>query len=569
MRLKQEKGAIKLRSSTYTLICAKDRPYIYLAAAKAKKPFAELFVLSSVHSLTGLDDTTGIGSWQIEEGAECIILSLSAKSSLWKAKTYRFICTETKIRYEVTIEGTGQMLSEVLYFGGYYSGQVRWGSGFFWSGQAFKKGFNPEPTTNEDYYFAPASGSMIDLSGVPLPGKAGWFFTPPPFCYAFQIAKSWLSMGIEAAVGQSRFMDYRYHGQQGSFYLSLNYEGYTEVNGSYTLPALGIDFAVNEYEALEKHVGALRSQKLVPNIQTAKPRWWHEPIFCGWGSQCFIASLEYGHAPNYAKQTVYEGFIETLEANDIVPGIVVLDDKWQSSYGENCVDEAKWPDIRGFISDQHKAGRKVLLWLKAWDPEGIPSEECIRNAAGLPLAIDPTNPVFEQRFRESICRMLADYGADGFKIDFTARIPCGPSAKSYGNIWGLELMKRYLFLIYDEAKKIKPDALIMSHTPHPYLADVLDMIRLNDINTGKDISKAMTHRARIASIACPDAIIDTDNWPITNRASWREYIRLQPELGIPSLYYASHIDSTGEALEAEDYALIREAWSKYRERSYA
>jgi hypothetical protein len=101
----------------------------------------------------------------------------------------------------------------------------------------------------------------------------------------------------------------------------------------------------------------------------------------------------------------------------------------------------------------------------------------------------------------------------------------------------------------------------MSHTPHPYLADVLDMIRLNDINMGKDVIRAMTHRAKIAEVACPEAIIDTDNWPITNKSDWRDYTVLQPKLGVPSLYYASHIDATGEPLTADDYALIREAWS--------
>ncbi len=104
----------------------------------------------------------------------------------------------------------------------------------------------------------------------------------------------------------------------------------------------------------------------------------------------------------------------------------------------------------------------------------------------------------------------------------------------------------------------------MTHTPHPYLVDVVDMIRLNDINTGKNVNRAMTHRARIAAIACPHTVIDTDNWPITDKAAWRDYVQLQPDLGVPSLYYASHIDSTREPLNDDDYALIRAAWQQYR-----
>jgi hypothetical protein len=302
-----------------------------------------------------------------------------------------------------------------------------------------------------------------------------------------------------------------------------------------------------------------------------KPNWWYAPIFCGWGEQCFHASIEKAHPANFSRQALYEKFMITLEENQIDPGIVVLDDKWQSTYGENQVDPQKWPDIKGFIESQHQAGRKVLLWLKAWDPEGVPVEECITNAAGDPVAFDPTNPQFEERLRKSVRRMISNdgYDADGFKIDFTARIPSGPDLHAHGRAWGLELMKAYLTIVNEEAKRLKPDALVMSHTPHPYLADVVDMIRLNDVNTGHPVNPAMRHRARVAAIACPQLIIDTDNWPMKDKAAWRNYVRIQAELGVPSLYFASHVDSTGEALEAEDYQLIRDCWKQWRQKPHS
>lgn len=295
-------------------------------------------------------------------------------------------------------------------------------------------------------------------------------------------------------------------------------------------------------------------------------RWWREPIFCGWGAQCNVARQRGGRAPEYARQALYEGFLATLAAHGVHPGTVVIDDKWQTTYGENAVDEAKWPDLRGFVAARHAAGQHVLLWLKAWDPDGVPPEECVRNAAGLPVAVDPTNPAFEHRFRAAIRRMLdaEGYDADGFKLDFSARIPSGPGMLKYGDAWGLELMRCYLGILYDEAKRVKPDALIITHTPHPYLADVTDMIRLNDINTGSDVLAAMRRRAQVARLACPHALIDTDNWPMPDRATWRAYTRLQPKLGVPALYCATHMDATGEALEDEDYALIRDVWRDYR-----
>ena len=565
LRIAQENGITTIQTHRYSLALPDDRPFAFLKDGQGKQ-IAELFVYSSVHPLHARDDSAAMGSWEIRDTPGEVTASLSTRSSVWREKTYRFRCFPDRLQYEIEVEGEGQ-LCEVDYFGGYYSGQPRWGSGFFWSGQSFARGFTPEPNSREASYFYPSESSTIDLTGVPLPGKSGWFFTPPPFCFAFESAKCWMGLGVEAGPGENRYTEYHYHGKNSAFYLSLSYEGYTAVAGRRVLPALGFVFADDEYGAIQAHVERLQQTGAGGGEDSAlKPFWWFEPIFCGWGSQCYLASLDRGHAPQYARQELYEGFLQVLEAHQVSPGIVVLDDKWQADYGENRVDSAKWPDLPGFVRAQHEQERKVLLWLKAWDPEGIPVEECITNAAGLPLAVDPTNPHFEARLRASVQRMLSaeGYDADGFKIDFTARIPSGPGLRTYGDLWGLELMKRYLEIIYTEAKRAKADALVMTHTPHPYLANVLDMIRLNDINHNSDVNQAMLRRARLAAIACPDAIVDTDNWPIPNRAAWRRYLRLQPELGVPSLYYASHIDGSGEALTHRDYELIRRVWARHR-----
>ena len=565
MLITREQGVLRLKAKAYTLTFAPDRPFVQVHDTHGVQ-LAELFMLSSVHPLNGRDDTTAIGSWEPTETSDEIVVSLCAASSTWQSKTYRLRCRPHCFQYEIEVQGTGA-LAEVNYFGGYYSGQVRWGSGFFWSGQQFKQGFNPEPNTEEINHFAPAGGAAIDLMGVPLPGKGGWFFTPPPFCFAFESAHGWVGLGVEAQAGAKRFTEFCYHGRPDGFHLSLSFEGHTAVAGAYELPAIGFYFGHDELSVLSAHVQALARVDIAPQQPARdKPDWWFEPIFCGWGAQCQLAARANGTAPDHARQADYERFLDTLGQNGINPGTVTIDDKWQTTYGDNAVDENKWPDLSGFIAHQHAAGRRILLWLKLWDSEGLPADECITNARGLPLSVDPSNPKFESRLRAQVRRMLgsASYNADGFKIDFSARIPSGPGIRTFGDSWGLELMKRYLGIIYDEAKRAKPDALVITHTAHPYLADVVDMIRLNDLNRGTDIARAMKHRARIAAIACPDALIDTDNWPMTDKATWRAYTQLQPELGVPSLYYTSHIDSTGEALDAGDYELIREVWARYR-----
>ena len=567
MLLAEKEGVTQLEAERYRLRLAPDKPFVYLEDQQGK-PLAELFVLSSIHPMHARDDTTHIGPWVVEEFENEVVFSLKAASNAWRSKTYRFRCTPRRLVYEVEVEGSGQLV-EANYFGGFSSAQTRWGSGFYWSGQSFVKGFNPTPNSDETNYFSPAEGSHIELMGVPLPVKSTWFFTPPPFCLCFAGKQGWLGLGVEAAPGSSRFTQYAYHAQRGGFYLSLAYEGYTIVKDSYRLPGIGFDFESDEYLALAAHIHALKECGWAPTARKANPPdWWREPIFCGWGQQCYQAEVDQGKAASYSRQDLYTGFLSKLTGQGIEPGTVVLDDKWQATYGQNQADEMKWPDLRGFIDRQHADGKKVLLWLKAWDPEGVPDGECITNASGLPVSVDPTNPAYEARLRKSIRHMLSSdgYDADGFKIDFTARMPSGPGLCLYGDAWGLELMRSYLGIIYDEAKQAKRDALVMTQTPHPYLADVTDMIRLNDVNMDSDVNQAMQLRARIVQIACPQAIIDTDNWPMRNRATWRRYLHLQRELGVPSLYYATHIDTSLEPLTEKDYALIRQVWSAYRTR---
>jgi hypothetical protein len=570
LTLTHEDNRLVIQADRYQLVFHTDRPFISLQTQRGT-PLADLFTLSSVHPLHDRDDTYQVGKWASRETPDGLELTLLTRSTAWQSKTFRVFCTPERFTYGIEIEGDG-LLAEVNYLGGYSSESLRWGTGFFWSGQQFQQVFNPEPNIPEVLHYPAGGTTTIDLTGIPLPRRADWFFTPPPFCFAAQYEEGWLALGVEAAPGRNTFTEYTYHGSLEAFHLSLAYEGHTRVSGRYTLPTIGFDFAEDEYAAVAAHIRALRAAGHAPTpTQRVTPDWWRAPIFCGWGAQCYLAEVEKGRAPDYARQALYEDFLAALTAHDVQPGIVVLDDKWQAAYGTNEPDTSKWPDLRGFIARQHEQGRRVLLWLRAWSPEGVPVEECITHAGGLPVGVDPTNPAYERRLRAAIHHLLSPDGldADGFKVDYTARIPSGPGLRLHGEAWGLELMRRFLEILYSAAKTAKPDALVMTHTVHPYLADVLDMIRLNDINPGRNVNRAMRHRARIAALACPDAIIDTDNWPITDRATWRAYLAIQPEMGVSSLYFATHIDTTLEPLTEEDYALIRQTWARQRARQQA
>jgi hypothetical protein len=264
-----------------------------------------------------------------------------------------------------------------------------------------------------------------------------------------------------------------------------------------------------------------------------------------------------------------------LESEDLAPGTITIDDKWQAAYGTNEPDEAKWPDLRGWIDERHAKGQRVLLWWKAWDPEGLPPELCIRNPDGAPLALDPSNPAACEELRRVVLRMLSPDGldGDGLKIDFTARTPSGRALTTHGSGWGIALLHRLLAVVYAAAKEAKADALIVTHTPHPSFADVTDMIRLNDMVLVDGhaplppVVPQMRYRADVVRAAMPDLPIDTDDWCVPNLATWRAFLDVKLDFGVPALYYNSHVDATGEAFEHQDYDALRRAWASWRERT--
>jgi hypothetical protein len=203
----------------------------------------------------------------------------------------------------------------------------------------------------------------------------------------------------------------------------------------------------------------------------------------------------------------------------------------------------------------------------SWDPEGLPLELCVRRMDGTPVALDPTAPGAADLLRELMSELLGSDGidADGLKIDFTATAPSGASLTSHGSLWGIALLHELLRVVYDGAKSAKTDALVITQTPHPAFADVTDMVRLNDMLRLDDpgqirpdtVVPQMRHRAAIAAAALPDRLIDTDDWAVPDLATWRDYLAVKTELGVPSLYYATNVNVSGEALEEDDYAALR------------
>ncbi len=575
-----------VEGSWYGLGGTVDAPVAVLRDAEDRR-WAELRLLASLDSTSAADETFAIHGPAVDERAGAARLTWTLDGSTWSAKRLVLDATAETLTFVAEIEGTGELTTVSLLAGRVVQPRT---SGLLMSGAWFESIVSGGPGDPGRIVTPASESASIGVVSGSEPGRGRWFFSPGPFLFAASRSTTpdptvlpegpWLSLGVDALPGEAAFTEVVYRAVDRGFAIDIDYDGHTPVDGPWRSPPLVIGEAGDPYTAIADQRARLASARegspSPPRQRPTPPDWWHEPIFCGWGAQCADAAadgLPMAAAASRATEANYDRWVDHLEARGVVPGTIVLDDKWQSTYGTNAPDPAKWPDLRGWIARRHARGQRVVLWYKAWDADGLPPEWCVRRTDGVPLGIDPTNPDAEAALRDSVGSMLGSAGldADGLKIDFTARTPSGRATVRHGTAWGVDLLRTLLEILADEARRVKPDALLVGHTPNPIVAPAVGMLRLNDAlrlddaRPDVDIVPQMRYRAAVARAACPDHPIDTDDWCVPNLAGWRAYTAIKAELGVPALYYATHIDRTLEPFEDEDYALLRRVWSSYRE----
>jgi hypothetical protein len=573
-------GALVVETASYRLELAADGMTADLSSP-AGAPLASLRLVAALDTTRAADETLWVAPPRPRVG-EPGVFEVERGSTVWERAATTLVCRDEAIELHASVSGRGDLADVRLLAGrSLVPGRPL---GLLPSGSSFRTLFSPSPSDPGHVLLGAGEPAVIGVVGDSQPGRGHWFFTPAPLCFCLAAADvheptdpvpdGWLTIGLAAPVSELTFTQLAYEPFDRAFALRLEYEGHTRVEAGFTAPVLVLTPGMpNPYEGLRRHREDLAARGATPPARDReRPDWWSEPIFCGWGAQRHAAIATGASAAEFSTQERYDAFLAQLETEGVVPGTVVIDDKWQETYGACEPDTAKWPDLRGWIAERHVRGQRVLLWWKAWDPEGLPAELCMQNAAGAPVAVDPTNPEACRRLREVVGSMLAPdgLGADGLKVDFTGASPTGRALTTHGRGWGIQLLHELLAVVYRAAKEAKPDALVVTHAPHPSFADIGDMVRLNDMlrlddmGPVPDVVPQMRHRAAIVQAACPDLLVDTDDWCAPDLETWRRYLDLKPGLGVPALYYATHLDASGEALTAADYEAIRLAWARWQ-----
>ena len=398
------------------------------------------------------------------------------------------------------------------------------------------------------------------------------YFTPPCYVYPFHMAgcAGWLGVGLAARAGQYNFHQFLYQNEnQNRCGFEVPLYGQTAVDGAWESQSLLFVTGEDAYDVVRAyarwHYDAGWCAK---KDRSHEPDWWSRPIFCGWGEQAALQKKSGGAQKDYATQKDYTQMSGTSGSIRPEPGRVSsLTRKWQDAYGSaRCPILTRWPDLRAFADAEHRKGRRVVLWFRSWYPEGLSQEECIEYLCTA-CGADPTSGKYRARMRETIHTLLSDepgcYNCDGFKIDFANCMPLGKYVSCHEKgVYGVELLKRFFTMMRDFAKAAKPDALINCSCAHPYFDEIVDQARIHDYwGTMRNTPEVMAHRAKLCKAAMEDVLIDTDAGGVGSRRDFHRWMKAQPELGIPDLYY---LTAAGDVpFDEEDIALIRGVWNDY------
>jgi hypothetical protein len=595
----------------FRVLVEADPIRLVIQSADLRQELVPQIALDTAH---GVDLHIHTGEPVREEHAGFERITWSERSALW-AKRYHLDVHERHVLFTVDAEGTGTV-DTIRYFDSipangfrehfaltkHFNDHGRTTARAYSTGSVpgFTQLMCPEPNSHARQIFAPHEYAQISVN-ADLDYHGGNFVADPgllAFAVTAAPERQWWAIGLATEPGQHHFSELEYLGGS-DFALNLNCWGALRASGTFRPPGIVLAPGRDAEAALAAYVRVLADSHLVPRAHRQEAPWWQRPIVCGWGHQAWQGDLfRIRSSPERPRDNAvytlctelnYRDITERMDTAELPWGTLVVDARWFSSGGLKNPDTGRWPNLAGFVAQQHRAGRKVLLWWGPWDPEGTPAQECVRwrpeledhpnrpgrlakfgtPDPGAKIGVDITLPQVRDRIRRQVHHLLGSgpgcVDADGLKIDHQSAAP-GLYGMDFpddsGRLFGIEAAHEIQRVIYEAAKEAKPDALIVGQSPNPYFADVQDMLRLGDIYSHRadSVLEEMAFRARMARTADPGILIDTDGWPLPSLAAWREYTAAQPALGVPSLYYASHLDTTGEALTAADFALLRRTW---------
>lgn len=539
-------------------------------------PMAELAMVSALDTPEQKEILTDAAICAMEEKEGSLCVTLSAKSNLWAERRFIWRFETECASYQHFASGEGP-LGRCFFFSSGIPGVYDDGDSQGYAANAafmtpYYRTFNVNLANVKEFDISQPGyvgiGRSENVREADYVNSERWnsLFSPAPLVYAFRRGDAVMSIGIGTEPGNYRFNGFDFSGcMKAASSFHVQYMGYTRAEGSFASPKAAVHFGYQPFECLDRYVKWIDAQGYGTQFRYPEASWHRNPIFCGWAEQTAMCPANQ-QPGDRATQENYENWVEELDRRGVPVGTIVIDDKWQKFYGCFEVDTQKWPDMPGFVRRQHEKGRKVLLWIPGYQAEGIPTELCAQDEEGKPLFGMPGIEAYDAFVREGITRLILETDVDGFKEDWIGRSG-RPGLKNYGMLHGIEMLRRFQFVVHDALHAVKPDGLLETQTPNPLMRESSDMLRLNDIwFATRELPEMMRERARIARIAGWD-VVDCDNASSSVIAEWFQYAQLQPQLGVPALYFLTRTEASHEPMTQAQCAYMNVLWEAYREKN--
>ena len=591
-----------------TIITAKNYeiqiiPERLLVVLKGEKNFYYgMSMFSAIDMLGKKDISENIPEIEIQKTEDGNVeVNITSDSNIWDRKVHRYLLKDDTVEYSTEVFGKGQ-IDRAYYFRGVLKDTE------LASVPGFNRVFSPQVNfiDKRDFFVnefsAIASGNYKELCdtvwGCGLHGA--------PLCFVChdEDKAPYMSAGLLTKPGDNLFHAFEinylseddkkniHDSIMGTQAFSLKYDGHVHVDGSWKSPKMILRFSQDKIESLKQYLIDLDAFGGNIKRQYAYEDWTYEPVFCTWHEQVALginkiksnnlgfAETESGnHYFDALNQAEAERWLSLLEEKDIKPSTIILDATWQINLGDPIVDKSKFPDLRAFVDNCHAKNIKVILWFCGWSRDGIPDDECCL-LDGKPFMADPTNPAYRKRVKSYMKRLLSDekgcYNADGLKVDGLTSPPTGISLKTTEHLYGFELSRSLLELLYNAAKAIKNSSVIGLYAASPYFADLCDFARTGDLYSIKGVANATNEfRVQMQKLVMPDVAKDTDgalrfNYILPDK----DVLAAQEEIGVPCIYQAEHLIQrrnfciqTVDLINDELYKNIADSWSRYKKRS--
>jgi hypothetical protein len=344
------------------------------------------------------------------------------------------------------------------------------------------------------------------------------------------------------------------------------------------------------FESVANYTNLLvREGKVKPKTREQMQDWWFGPMWCSWGDQHFVLDSDIGISTAYVAEErakavdritpeLLDRVVNVIEENELPIRTLILDDRWYTKQGDMVADTKKFPNMRATVDRLHSKGFKVICWASLYQfekdceifknhPEWFLIFQYCRNPHNTDtniIFIDYSDENVQREYVNGLLtRLLSDkegcYNFDGIKFDWPFLCPHDYPFSNRDWVGKEKTIYNCQKVLYDAAKAIKSDSLIIGVSPHPFFNDTQDIIRTYDVST-YDI-RIHLDRAKYVRAIAPGMVPAMDEHVYYQ--NFFRYIEEGSRLGIPMIYNLLRFNGDGHLYSKDDYRRLKKLLDDY------